>query len=133
MVNYVEILRQNPNGVLATNDGGSVKTRVFQFLFAQENKMYFCTNSQKPVYDQLVKNPNVSFCTHPADFSKVLSLSGKVVFADDMELKKRALDENPPIKGMYETADNPVFKLFYIEVKEIETFDFQNGTEHYTV
>ena len=52
---------------------------------------------------------------------------------EDETLKTRALDENPSIKGMYKSVDNPVFKLFYIDVKEIETFDFTNGAEHYTV
>lgn len=133
MINYAEILSQNPNGVLATREGEGIKTRVFQYLFSKENKVYFCTNSQKPVYEQLMENQNVSFCTFPADFSKVISISGKVVFAEDKTLKTRALDENPSIKGMYKSADNPVFKLFYIDVKEIETFDFTNGAEHYTV
>jgi len=52
MINYAEILKANPNGVLATQDGNKVKTRVFQYLFADGKKVYFCTNSEKPVYKQ---------------------------------------------------------------------------------
>ena len=61
MINYAEILSQNPNGVLATREGEGIKTRVFQYLFSEENKVYFCTNSQKPVYEQLMENQNVSY------------------------------------------------------------------------
>jgi uncharacterized pyridoxamine 5'-phosphate oxidase family protein len=127
MVDYVAILKANPAGVLATQDGKGVRTRVFQFLFADGNKVYFCTSSEKPVYKQLQANPNVSFCTYPADFNPVLSVNGKAVFVDDIALKTRALNENPPIKGIYKTADNPVFKIFYIEVTEVETFSFAEG------
>ena len=133
MIDYTAILKANPNGVLATQNGQGVGTRVFQFLFADGNKVYFCTGSQKPVYEQLLANPNVSFCTYPADFNPVLSINGMAVFVDDMAFKTRALDENPGIKGIYNTPDNPVFKLFYIGVAEVETFSFTEGPKSYKV
>ena len=133
MINYTEILTKNPVGVLATADGKGAKTRVFQFLFADGNKVYFCTSNQKPVYEQLKANPNVSFCCYPADFTPVLSINGAVVFVDDIALKTRALDENPPIKGIYNMPDNPVFTIFYIDVKEVETFSFAEGPKSYKV
>ena len=91
------------------------------------------SNSKKNVYDQLTANPNVSFCTFTQDFAPVLSVDGKAVFVDDLELKARALDENPLIKGIYNTPDNPAFKLFYIEVAEIETFSFAEGPKTYSL
>ena len=146
MINYEEILKANPNGVFATLEhqpspqgegsplaGNKVRTRVFQYLFADGKKVYFCTNSEKSVYKQLVANPNVSFCTYPQNFTPVLSLNGKVVFVEDKALKARALDENPPIKGIYQTADNPIFKIFYIDVEEVETFSFAEGPNTYKV
>jgi uncharacterized pyridoxamine 5'-phosphate oxidase family protein len=133
MVNFAEILKANPVGVLATQDGNKVKTRIFQYLFADGNKVYFCTSAEKPVYAQMKSNPNVSFCTHSQNFAPVLSANGKAVFIEDMALKTRALDENPPIKGIYKTPDNPIFKLFYIDVEEFETFSFEEGPKTYKV
>lgn len=133
MIDYAALLTQTPNGVLATRDGDGVKTRVFQFLFAEGNKVYFCTSNEKPVYAQLQANPAVSFCTYPQDFSPVLSVNGKAVFADDRALKARALDENPRIKGIYHTPDNPTFAIFYIDVAEVETFSFADGPKTYAL
>ena len=133
MINYAEILKANPNGVMATQDGNKVKTRVFQYLFADGKKVYFCTNSEKPVYKQLQANPNVSFCTFPQDFTPVLSINGKAIFVEDLALKTKALDENPPIKGIYQTPDNPIFKIFYIDVEEVETFSFAEGPQTHKV
>jgi uncharacterized pyridoxamine 5'-phosphate oxidase family protein len=132
MINFAEILNANPIGVFATQDGNKVKTRVFQYLFADGKKAYFSTNSEKPVYAQMQANPNVSFCTHPQNFDSVLSISGKAVFAaEDSALKARAFDVNPKLKGMYKSADNPVFKIFYIEVEEVATFSFAEGPKSY--
>jgi uncharacterized pyridoxamine 5'-phosphate oxidase family protein len=131
MIDYAAILKANPNGVLATRDGDGLRTRVFQYLFSDGDKAYFCTSSEKPVFAQLRANPGVSFCTHPADFNPVLSINGKAVFVDDIALKTRALDENPAIKGIYKTPDNPVFRLFYIDAEEVETFSFADGPKNY--
>ena len=131
MINFSEILKTNSRGVLATQNGNKVKTRVFQFLFADENKVYFCTSSDKAVYAQLQANPNVSFCTFPQNFSPVLSINGKVVFVEDLALKARALDENPLIKRIYNAPENPIFKLFYIDTEEMDTFSFADGSKTY--
>lgn len=133
MDNYVSILKKNPNGVLATQTGGKIKMRVFQYLFSDENKLYFCTSNKKSVYNQIKENPYISFCTYPADFSLVLSVTGKAVFVNDKILKIRALDENPSIKSIYNTPDNPVFEIFYIDVEEVKTFSFAEGPKTYTV
>ncbi|MDR2019174.1 MAG: pyridoxamine 5-phosphate oxidase, partial [Treponema sp.] len=78
---------------------------------------YFCTNSEKPLYRQLTDKPYVSYCTFPGDFEPVLSINGKVVFVEDPALKSRALEGNPHVKTIFKTPDNPVFKIFYIDVK----------------
>lgn len=133
MFDYVSVLAKNPNGVLATKNGEKMATRVFQYLFADGKKVYFGTNSEKPVYAQLKADPNVSFCTFPANFSPVVSINGKAVFVEDLSLKARALDENPMIKGIYKTPENPVFKIFYIDTEEVETFSFTEGPKTYTL
>jgi len=132
MINFTEILGTDPIGVLATQDGNSIKTRVFQYLFSDGNKAYFCTNSQKPVYSQILSNPNVSFCS-PQKHNPVLSISGKAIFVESLDLKKKALDENPLIQTIYKSPDNPIFKLFYIDVEEVETFSFDEGPKTYKV
>jgi len=130
MFDFESILKQNPNGVLATQDGAKLKTRVFQYLFADGKKVYFCTNSEKPVYKQLQANPNASFCSI-GNFTPVLSVNGKAVFVEDITLKTRALEENPMIKTIYNSPDNPIFKIFYIDVEEVETFSFDQGPKTY--
>lgn len=132
MFDFAAAYAKSPNGVLATRSGEGIRTRVFQYLFADGRKVYFCTSNEKDVYKELTANPNVSFCSYPADFAPVVSVGGKAVFVKDNALKARVLDENPMIKGIYNTPDNPVFEVFYIDAECVETFSFAEGPQKHT-
>ncbi|UQZ87778.1 pyridoxamine 5-phosphate oxidase [Deltaproteobacteria bacterium Smac51] len=132
MFDFSKVLAATPNGVLTTCDGDALRSRVFQFLFAEDKKVFFCTSKEKDVYKQLTADPKVAFCAYPADFTPVVSISGQAVFVDDLKIKTRALDENPMIKDIYKTPDNPVFAIFYIDAKEVKTFSFTEGPKTYT-
>ncbi len=133
MIDFSTVLDANPLGIFATVDEDKIRTRVFQALFTDDHKVYFCTNSQKSVYAQLQKNAYATFCTHPQDFSPVLSIHGKAVFVEDRALIARAFDKDSDIKRLYGSEDNPVFKLFYLDVEEVETFIPQEGRQSYAV
>ena len=127
MVDIKAILAKQPAGVFATLDGDKVKTRVFQHMFVEDGKVYFGTSSDKPVYEQMQKNPNISFCTFTAEYNPVLSINGKAVFVEDLAIKKRVMDASELVKEIYKSPDNPIFKVFYIDAEEIVTFDFASG------
>ncbi|MBQ3163933.1 MAG: pyridoxamine 5-phosphate oxidase [Lachnospiraceae bacterium] len=132
-MDYIKILTENPNGVMATRDNEMIKTRVFQYLFSDENKAYFCTSSQKPVASQMKQHPYVSFCTNLQNYCPVLSINGKVTFTDDENLKKKAFTVNPSLKQIYGSEKNPVFTLLYIDIEEIETFSYDEGPKKITL
>jgi len=103
----------------------------FDCLFTAGNKAYFCTSSEKQVYAQLQANPNVSFCTYPANFNPVMSIYGKAIFVDDLALKARVFDGNPKLKSRFGSIDNPIFKVFFIDIVEVTTFSFADGPQDY--
>ena len=131
MFDLTEALARTPNGTLATHDGESLKMRVFQCLFSEGRRAFFCTGKEKDVYRQLIANAEVAFCGHPADFAEVVSISGKAVFVDDLSLKARILEDNPLIRSIYKSPDNPAFAVFYIDVREARTFSFAEGPRAY--
>jgi uncharacterized pyridoxamine 5'-phosphate oxidase family protein len=132
MFDYAAFFKENPVGVFATAaDGDQVKTRVFQYLFTENDRVYFCTGAGKAVYAQLQQRPAASFCSFSPNYAKVVSVNGKVIFTDDLELKKRILDGNPAIRGIYKTHENPDFKVLYIDVEAVETFSSAEGPKKY--
>lgn len=129
MIDYKEMLKENPGGVLATRNGDKVDTRMLHCIFCDANRAYFCTSADKPVCAQLMDNPNASFCTFPQNYTPVLTLNGRVTFVEDRAFKARVMEESAMVKGHYQTPDNPVYKLFCLEVEEVKTYYPGTGTE----
>jgi uncharacterized pyridoxamine 5'-phosphate oxidase family protein len=88
--------------------------RPWGFIFEENGKFYFCTNSTKDVYQQLLANPSVEFSTRSDTFVWV-RLRGKIAFTEDLRVKEKILAGNNLVKSIYRSADNPIFKAFYIE------------------
>ena len=129
---FVHILEKYRDGVLANRNGEKLRTQIITFSFAESNRAYFCTTSDKPMYTQLINSPYVSFCTYPEDYEPVLSLNGNVVFEEDRTLKERALESNYYAKRNFRDVDNPLLRVFYIDVEEIETYTYK-GANVYAV
>ena len=102
MINFEEILNKKVNGILATIGEDGPQTRVIQSLWAENNKVYFCTGAQKDVFKQLVSNPTASYCVENK-FSPVLSVNGKVTVVEEIEYKERAFEVLPMLINLYQT------------------------------
>jgi uncharacterized pyridoxamine 5'-phosphate oxidase family protein len=114
MEEILELLKENPHGFLATVDEGKPRVRPFGFMFEEDKKFYFCTNSKKEVYKQLLEVRYVEYSITSKDMV-TLRLSGKIKFCEDIDKKEKALNAHEPVKRGYKSADNPIFKVFCIE------------------
>lgn len=114
MQEAVKFLNENITGFLATVEAGKPKVRPFQFMLEADGKFYFCTNNTKEVYKQLQANPYVEFSSTTPEFAWI-RLSGEVKFSNSLEIKEKILATNGLVKSIYQTADNPIFEIFYIE------------------
>lgn len=132
MINFEELLNQKVNGVFTTISEDGPQTRIFQSLWAENNKVYFCTGAKKDVFNQLTNNPKVSFCVENK-FSPVVSINGTVSFVEDIEYKERAFQVLPMLKGAYQAPTNPDFKVFYIDIKQVKTFSYSEGSKEYII
>ena len=114
MNKVVEFLKENPVQYLATvGRDGKAKCRPFMFCLEQEGKLWFCTNNTKEVYKDLQTNPYVEVSVSSPSYAW-LRLHGKAVFEENMAIKE-AYMANPIVKSQYQTASNPIFKVFYLE------------------
>lgn len=120
----IKFLNENSVQYLATVDlDGKPRVRPFQFMLEKEGKLYFCTNNQKNVYKQLKKSPYVEITTSSPTFAWI-RLRGKAVFSDDMKIKKAIIESNELVKSQYQTANNPIFKIFYLDEAKAVITDF---------
>ena len=102
---------------------GKPKVRPFQFMLEEGGRLYFCTSSQKPVFQEIRRHPYVEFCASGENFSW-LRLNGKVVFSKDVGLKARIQEASPIVKSIYQTPENPAFEIFYLDGAVATIADF---------
>ncbi len=127
MKEVVKYLTDNPIQYLATvGPDGKPRNRPFQFMLEHGGRLYFCTGNQKDIYQQLQANPFIELTVSAADFSW-LRLSGKAVFDNSREIKSRIIESNPLVKSIYQSADNPIFETFYIDLATAVISDFSGN------
>ncbi|RGF29273.1 hypothetical protein [Faecalibacillus intestinalis] len=51
---------------------------------------------------------------NPVQYLATVGRDGKAIFENNMPVKEMCI-ANPIVKGQYQTADNPIFEVFYLE------------------
>jgi len=126
MKDVVNFLTENPVQFLATvGRDEKAKCRPFMFCFEKDNKLWFCTNSTKDVYKDIQVTPQVELSVSSPTYAWI-RLSGKAVFENNLIVKEKCM-ENPIVKGQYQTADNPIFQVFYLEDARAVIADFSGN------
>ena len=124
MEEVIKFLTENPQQYLAsTGLDWNAKVRPILFYFAEDNKPYFCTSNQKPMYKELEANPNFEMTAATPEFQWI-RIAGKVEFVDDLEIKQKVIDANDLVKALYESGDNPIFEVFTIAKGKATIADF---------
>lgn len=113
MKEVIQFLQENPVQYLATvGRDGKAKCRPFMFSFESNGKLWFCTNNQKDVYADMQHNPHIELCVSNANFTW-LRISARAVFENNCKAKETCL-KIPIVKQQYQSADNPIFEVFYL-------------------
>ena len=133
MNEVVKFLQENPVQYLATiGRDGKAKCRPIMFCFEQDGKLWFCTNNTKEVYKDIRNNPYIEVSVSSPAYAWI-RLNGKAVFENNMTVKEGCMN-NPIVKGQYQTADNPIFEVFYLEGAHAVIADFSgNPPKEYTL
>lgn len=126
MKEVVAFLQENPVQYLATiGRDGKAKCRPFMFAGEKDGKLWFCTNNQKEVYKDMQVNPYVELSVASPTYAWI-RLNGKAVFENDKAAKEMCL-QNPIVKSQYQTADNPIFEVFYLAEAHAVIADFSGN------
>lgn len=133
MNEVVKFLSENPVQYLATvGRDGKAKCRPFMFAGEKDGKLWFCTNNQKDVYNDLLANPYTEISVSSPTYAWI-RLNGKAVFENNMAVKEMCI-QNPIVKGQYQTAGNPIFEVFYLDGARAVIADFSgNPPQEYSL
>ena len=114
MKKVTEFLNENPVQYLATvGRDGKAKCRPFMFAGELDGRLWFCTNNTKEVYKDMQANPEIEISVSSPSYAW-LRLHGRAIFENNMAAQEMCM-QNPIVKGQYDSADNPIFEVFYLE------------------
>jgi pyridoxamine 5'-phosphate oxidase len=125
--NVYEFANTNPLCYLATTDGDQPRVRAFLMWYAADKGLYFNTARSKDVYRQLKANPKVEICFYSTQSGWMMRTAGKAVFLDDIELKKKLLDELPYMKTIIKGPEDPELAIFRVQDGEAEFWSIGNN------
>lgn len=114
MKKVVEFLQANPVQYLATvGRDGKAKCRPFMFSGEMDGKLWFCTNNTKAVYKDMQRTRRLRFL-FPVRPTHGSACTARQCLKTTWLSRKCAL-QNPIVKSQYQTAENPIFEVFYLE------------------
>jgi uncharacterized pyridoxamine 5'-phosphate oxidase family protein len=123
----IKFIKENPVMYFSTIGlDSNPKVRPFQFMLEKEGKLYFCTSNQKDVYAEIKNHPVVELTTCNSNFAWI-RLSGKASFISDAGIKIDVLESSKLVKSIYQTPDNPIFEVFYLDQAKATIADFSGN------
>jgi pyridoxamine 5'-phosphate oxidase len=110
----IKFATENPIAWVATDDEGQPRVRPLGMWFADKTGFYFQTWTIKDIYKQIVKNPNIELGFTGEDNGRVLRVAGRAEWIEDIELKKKSLEDRPFLADLGLKPDSPELVLFRI-------------------
>lgn len=123
-----EFLKANPVFHIATVEDGKGRVRPFGFVMKRNNLLYFCTNTTKDVYRQLVASPDIEISDMGGDGVSWLRIRGRIAFDAGREAKAQAFDEAPNLLRIYPRgADDETFITFHFIEARATLYSFSQA------
>lgn len=127
MKKIIDFLAQTPAFYIATVDeNNEPRVRPFSFVMEYNGKLTFSCGKSKKVYKQLQQNPNIEICSFAHTTGEWIRITGKVVFTDNIEAKKKVFEVMPELKNIYQSENNPELACFYIDKGQVATYSFKS-------
>lgn len=102
---------------------GKPKVRPVQYMVIEDGRMWFCTNSKKLMYQELMTNPSLEICGSKLEEDEIMTpwirFSAEAVFENNRKVKEMIMKKSDIVHQLYkDDIDNPIFQVFYLkEVK----------------
>ena len=109
----MEYLKSCGTFYLATEENGQPHVRPFGAVCGFEGKLYFVTNNQKKVYQQMKKNGKVEICGMSK--GKWIRVEGEAKEDLRREARVAMMDSNTAALSSMYTVDDNLMTVFYFE------------------
>ncbi len=102
---------------VATTEGNQPRVRALGMWFADDKGFYFQTESVKALCKQLKENNRVELCFYApgSDIGRMMRVTGKVEFVNDLALRTKVLTDRPFLKALgIKGPEDPLLVIFHV-------------------
>ncbi|MBN1176312.1 MAG: pyridoxamine 5'-phosphate oxidase family protein [Dehalococcoidales bacterium] len=122
----IDFANANKTCYLATVDGDQPRVRAMGMHYADEMGFYFNTENTKSLAKQLENNQKVEVCFFAQ--GKMLRVSGKIEFIDDIAIRERFFKERPFLKDAgVKNPEDPFLMVFALRQGEAFIWTFADN------
>lgn len=123
MNNELNFIKECGVFFVSTIKGTKPQTRPFGAIMQIGDDLYISTGKTKDVFKQIVNNPSIQIVALKQGTRNWIRVSGKTIIVEDIELKKKMIDENPVLEKRYSSAEDDNFALIKITNCSYEIFE----------
>ena len=96
------------------------KVRPMQYMILDDDKLWFCTNSEKDIYKELQANPALELCGCKLEENEIqtpwIRFSAEAVFEERQDIRDAIIEKSSIVNALYsKMRENPIFKVFYLK------------------
>ena len=110
----LEFLNANPICYLATSVRNKPYVRAMRMVSADEKGLIFQTVDGKDLPKQMTENPSVEVCFYNLKENVQIRVAGKAVLLEDLDLKKKIVEQRPFLKPLIEKKGFEMIPVFRI-------------------
>jgi pyridoxamine 5'-phosphate oxidase len=111
------LIKANPTAYMATVEGNKPHVRAMGIYDADENGIIIQTWTIKDIHQQVVKNPEVELCFNDRKAGIQVRISGTAEIINDVEFKKKVVEQRPFMKPTVEKRGLDVVALYRVRGK----------------
>ena len=124
----LDLLDKHPAFLATKGTCGNPRLRPIQSALYYEGKLYFCTSKEKNMYKHMQNHAGIEICAFD-DKETWIRIRGEAKFVESSEVKSKMFAKYPLLKNIYESPNNSIFAVFYLEKMSVKIQNFSGREE----
>ena len=122
MSKIFDFLKESGIFYVLTINGDFPAGRPFGAVMEYNDDLYISTADTKEVYKQLIENSNIQIISLKPNTREWIRINGVAKECDDIEIKKKMLEECPVLSKHFKAPDTPHYAVFQIKILSAQLY-----------
>ena len=122
MSKIFDFLKESGIFYVLTINGDFPAGRPFGAVMEYNDDLYISTADTKELYKQLIENSNIQIISLKPNTREWIRINGISEECEDIEIKKKMLEECPVLSKHFKAPDTPHYAVFQIKILSAQLY-----------